>query len=165
MRSLPPECNEWRNYKAVVCNVQRWVKKYSWWRAKWSAICREWSCSMCWQKIYEWQCSTISDLSCEFSQISCTAACEIITVRLSYHKFCANRVSKILMGARTTRNGFGFIFFRAIQQRWRWISQLHCTSNRWWKGLNKCQPEIWWQLFLGTGKECWWRYSCNEGPH
>jgi transposase len=41
---------------------------------------------------------TISELSCEFSQISLTVLYEIITVRLGYHKFCARQVLKILMG-------------------------------------------------------------------
>jgi hypothetical protein len=46
------------------------------------------------QKMYESQRFTISELSCEFPQISR----EIITVRLSYHKFCARRVTHMLTG-------------------------------------------------------------------
>jgi hypothetical protein len=42
------------------------------------------------QKIYERQRFTISELLCEFPQISRTVLYEIIIVRLSYHhKFCA----------------------------------------------------------------------------
>jgi hypothetical protein len=42
---------------------------------------------------------TISDLSCEFSQISHTVLYEIITVRLGSHKFCARWVPKMVTGA------------------------------------------------------------------
>jgi hypothetical protein len=41
---------------------------------------------------------TISELLCEFSQISCTVHNEIIKVRLGYHKFCARWVPKMLTG-------------------------------------------------------------------
>jgi hypothetical protein len=41
----------------------------------------------------------ISELSCGFPQISCTAVCELITGRLDYHKFWARWVPKMLMGA------------------------------------------------------------------
>jgi hypothetical protein len=50
------------------------------------------------QKICERRCFTISELLCEFPQISCTVLYEITTVRLSYHKFCARWVPKMLMG-------------------------------------------------------------------
>jgi hypothetical protein len=39
-------------------------------------------------KICERRCFTISELSCEFPQISHTVLYEIITVSLGYHKFC-----------------------------------------------------------------------------
>jgi hypothetical protein len=42
---------------------------------------------------------TISEVSCEFPQISRTVLCQIITVRLDYHKFCTRWVPKMLMGA------------------------------------------------------------------
>jgi hypothetical protein len=42
---------------------------------------------------------------------------------------------------RNAKNGFGFDLFRAIPQIWRWISQSHCMSNRWWN--------------LGFICECW----------
>jgi hypothetical protein len=51
-----------------------------------------------WRKICERWHFTISELSCEFPQISCTLLYEIITVRLGYHKFCASWVLKMLMG-------------------------------------------------------------------
>jgi hypothetical protein len=41
------------------------------------------------QKICERRWFTISELSCEFPQISRTFLYEIITIRLGYHKFCA----------------------------------------------------------------------------
>jgi hypothetical protein len=69
------------------------------------------------QKICERQRFTISDLSCEFSQISCTVLCEIITVRLGYHKFCARWVLKMLTSAQNAENGFSFDFLRVIPQR------------------------------------------------
>jgi hypothetical protein len=71
------------------------------------------------QKICERWSFTISELLCEFPQISCTLLYEIITVRLSYHKFCARWVPKMLVGAhkRQRMNGFGFAFFRVIPQK------------------------------------------------
>jgi hypothetical protein len=44
------------------------------------------------KKIYERRRFTISELSCEFPQISRTVLCEIIIVRLDYHEFCARWV-------------------------------------------------------------------------
>jgi hypothetical protein len=46
------------------------------------------------QKICERWCFTISELSCEFPQISRTVLYQIITVRLGYRKFCARWVLK-----------------------------------------------------------------------
>jgi hypothetical protein len=46
---------------------------------------------------------TISELSCEFLQISRTVLCEIITVRLGYHKFCPRWVPRILTGAHKSQ--------------------------------------------------------------
>ncbi|PNF14954.1 hypothetical protein B7P43_G01536 [Cryptotermes secundus] len=42
---------------------------------------------------------TISELSCEFPQISITVLCEVFTVRLGYHKLCAMCVPKLLTDA------------------------------------------------------------------
>jgi hypothetical protein len=84
------------------------------------------------QKIYERGHFTISELSCEFPQISRTVLYKIIAVTLDYHKFCARWVPKMLMGAhKTQRMASALTFFRGIPQRWRWISQSHCMSNRW----------------------------------
>jgi hypothetical protein len=47
------------------------------------------------QKFCERQQFTISELLCEFPVISCTVLCEIITVRLGYHKFCVTLVPKM----------------------------------------------------------------------
>jgi hypothetical protein len=60
---------------------------------------------------------TISELSCEYQQISCTFPYEIITVRLGCHKFCARWVPKILMGAHKLIECFDF--FRAVPGRWQ----------------------------------------------
>jgi hypothetical protein len=54
-------------------------------------------------KICEKQVFTISELSCEFPQISCTVLYEIITVRLGCCKFCARWVLKILTGEHKTQ--------------------------------------------------------------
>jgi hypothetical protein len=43
---------------------------------------------------------TISELSCEFPQISRSGLYEIITVRLGYHKFCARWFPKMLTGSQ-----------------------------------------------------------------
>jgi hypothetical protein len=52
------------------------------------------------QKIFERRSFTISELSCEFPQISLTLLCDIITVRLSNdRKFCERWVPKMLTGA------------------------------------------------------------------
>jgi hypothetical protein len=46
---------------------------------------------------------TISELLCEFPQISRTLLYYFITVRLGYHKFCTRWVPKMLMGAYKNR--------------------------------------------------------------
>jgi hypothetical protein len=51
------------------------------------------------KKICERRHFTISELLCEFPQISRTVLCEIITDRLGYHKFCAGFVPKMLIDA------------------------------------------------------------------
>jgi hypothetical protein len=48
------------------------------------------------QKINERWCFTISELSCEYPQISHMVLYEIITIRLGYHMFCARWVPKML---------------------------------------------------------------------
>jgi hypothetical protein len=69
------------------------------------------------QKICERRRFTISELSCEFSQTSCTVLYEIITVRLGYRNFCATRVLKILMGAqRTQRVASALTFLERYQK-------------------------------------------------
>jgi hypothetical protein len=55
------------------------------------------------QKICESRRFTISEISCEFTQISRPLLYEIITVRLGYHKFCTRLIPKMLMGAHKTR--------------------------------------------------------------
>jgi hypothetical protein len=54
------------------------------------------------QKICERRCFTISVFSCKSPQISRTVLYEIFTVRLGYHKFCAEWVPKMLTGAHKT---------------------------------------------------------------
>jgi hypothetical protein len=92
----------------------------------------------------------------------------------------------MLMGAhKTQRMVSALTLFRAIPQRWRWISQSHRTSNGCWtlgficeywkprvvKEVDThtftkhaeevwtnvvCLPESWRQLFSTIWKECWW---------
>jgi hypothetical protein len=94
---LWPKCNEWRNCKTILWNVQRWVNKYSRWKAKWSAIC-SWAIlfKSVHQKICERWCFTISELWFEFPQISYAVLYEPMIVRLGYYKCCARRVPKML---------------------------------------------------------------------
>jgi hypothetical protein len=51
------------------------------------------------QKICERRLFTISELLCEFLQISCTVLYKIITVWIGCNKFCARQVSKMLTDA------------------------------------------------------------------
>jgi hypothetical protein len=64
---------------------------------------------------------TISELSCEFPQISRTLLYEIITVKLGHHhKFYARWVPKTLTGAhKTQRMALALTFFTATPQTWR----------------------------------------------
>jgi hypothetical protein len=55
------------------------------------------------QKICERRRFTISEVFCEFPQISLTVLCKIITVMIDYHKFCARRVPKTLTGEHKTQ--------------------------------------------------------------
>jgi hypothetical protein len=55
------------------------------------------------QKICESLRFKISELLCEFPQISLPVLYEIMTVSLGYHKFCARWVPKILMSAHKTQ--------------------------------------------------------------
>jgi hypothetical protein len=52
------------------------------------------------QKTSEKYCFTISELLCEFPQISQTVLCEIVTVRVDHHKFSTQLFPKMLTGAR-----------------------------------------------------------------
>jgi hypothetical protein len=54
---------------------------------------------------------TISEVSCEFPQISRTLLYEHITVRLGYHKFCARWVPKMLIGAHKTQRMASALIF------------------------------------------------------
>jgi hypothetical protein len=54
----------------------------------------------------------LSELSCEFRQISHTLLYDIITVRLGYQKFCARWIPKMLTGAhKTKRTASAFVDF------------------------------------------------------
>jgi hypothetical protein len=55
------------------------------------------------QKICERRRFTISELSCEFPEISRTVLYEITIVRVRYHEFCAKWVPKRLAGAHKTQ--------------------------------------------------------------
>jgi hypothetical protein len=72
------------------------------------------------QKICERRRFTISELSCAFTQISRTLLYVIVTVMQGYHKFCARKVPKTLMGAqKTQRMASALTFFRTIPQKWQ----------------------------------------------
>jgi hypothetical protein len=64
---------------------------------------------------------TISELSCEFPQISRTVFYDIIIVRLGFHKFYARWVLKIFTGAHKTQRmaSVSVDLFIAITQKWR----------------------------------------------
>jgi hypothetical protein len=62
---------------------------------------------------------TISELSCEFPQISRTILYESITVRLGYHNFCTRWVPKMLTGAHDTQKMLSALIFTAIPQIWQ----------------------------------------------
>jgi hypothetical protein len=134
------------------------------------------------QKICERQRFTISELSCEFPQISCTVLYEIITVRPGYHKFCARWVPEMSPGAhKMCRMASALTFLEQYNKDgdeflhhiiWvtgdeTWVSFLNDEtreqSMQWMNTYSPnmpkniaCLPESWWQLFSGTGKQCWW---------
>jgi hypothetical protein len=104
--SLQPKCNEWRNCKAVMQNVQRWenmVMMKSEVVGQPSVVSGN-LVQSAGQNICERRRFTISELSCEFPQISCTALYEIITVRLDHHhKLCTRWVPKMLTSVHKTQ--------------------------------------------------------------
>jgi hypothetical protein len=63
---------------------------------------------------------TISEVSCEFTQILRTVLYEIITVRLGYHKFCARWVTKMLTAAYKTQRMASALTLTVI-------SNVHCS--------------------------------------
>jgi hypothetical protein len=93
---------------------------------------------------------TISELLCEFPQITQNLLYKIITVRLCYHRFCTWWVLKMLMGAHKMQRMARLYLFRAIPQRWTWIPQSHRMRNRWWN--------------LGFICECW-NQSAVKAPY
>jgi hypothetical protein len=71
------------------------------------------------QRICERRRFKISEISCEFPQISRTVLYKIITVRLGYQQVLRNVGSEnVHWGAQNAEIGFDFDIFRAIQQRW-----------------------------------------------
>jgi hypothetical protein len=72
------------------------------------------------KKICERQHFTISELSCEFPQISVTGLYEIITVRLGNQKvWCKMGSENAHRCTQDKKNGFSFDLFKAIPQRWQ----------------------------------------------
>jgi hypothetical protein len=65
------------------------------------------------QRVVKWR-FTISELSCEFSQISSTFIYEVITVRLGYHKFCARWLPKMPTGALKTQRMASTLTFDVV---------------------------------------------------
>jgi hypothetical protein len=84
----------------MAWNVQRWAKRCS--DEKRTGRSADLVQSVD-QQNCERQHFTISELSCEVSQISRTPHYDVITVRLGYHKFCARLVPKMLTGAHITQ--------------------------------------------------------------
>jgi hypothetical protein len=62
----------------------------------------------------------LSEILCEFLQISRIILYEIIPVRLAYHNFCARWVPKMLTGAhKTQRIASALTFKERYHKRWR----------------------------------------------
>jgi hypothetical protein len=130
------------------------------------------------QKICERWCFTISEILCEFPQISCTLLCEIITVRLDHHKFCQGEFWKCKRVHTKCREWLSFDFFRTIlQSDETWVSFVIVETKEQLKQWTHTQlprkpkkfkhtffPESWWHLFSGTGKERWWWNLCIQRP-
>jgi hypothetical protein len=72
------------------------------------------------QKFCERRRFSISELLCQFPQISCTVLYEIITVKLGYrHKFCTRWVPKMLTSAHKTQRLVSVLNLGGgIPQRW-----------------------------------------------
>jgi hypothetical protein len=87
------------------------------------------------QKISERCHITISEISCEFPQVSCTALYEIIIVRLGYHKFCTRWFQNLLIAAyKMQRMALALTF----------LEQYHKDSD-----------EFLTHIIRGTGDETW----------
>jgi hypothetical protein len=86
------------------------------------------------QKICERRRFTISELSCEFPQISRTVLYKTVTVRLGYHKFCATWVPKMITGVHKTQRMASAVIFLERHHKdgdeFLNRSQSHRTSNR-----------------------------------
>jgi hypothetical protein len=66
----------------------------------------------------DWRRFTISELSCEFQQVSRTVLNKIVKVQLRYHKFCTRWVPKMPTGAHKTQRISSALTLTAIPQRW-----------------------------------------------
>jgi hypothetical protein len=133
MRGLPPKCNEQTNCNTMV-ECSKMGKQISTMKsqvvARPAVVSDDMVQSVDNNKNCERRRFAISELLCEFPQISRTLLYEIITVGLFYHKFRARWVPKILTyGHKTQKMPSVLTFFTTISQRLRRISQSHCTSN------------------------------------
>jgi hypothetical protein len=87
----------------------------------------------------------VSELSCEFPQISCNLLYDIITVRLGYHRFCARQVPKILTGVHKTRRIVRLWLFDGT-----WVSFVNVETKE--------QYKLWIHTYSPNNKK-----SLNEG--
>jgi hypothetical protein len=123
MSTAEIHCELWAVYGQNVMSertVRQWCRMFKDGRTnihdeKWSsrlAVCSECcSCTKCWSKNLGKGRFTISEISCEFPQISRTILHKIIAVNLGWHKFCARCVTKMLMGAhKMQRMALAFTF-------------------------------------------------------
>jgi hypothetical protein len=191
MYGLQPKCNEWWNCKTMVQNVQRWVGEQMFTIksevVNWPSVMSDHLVQSVDQKICERRHLTISELPCEFPQISRTALCKIITVRLSYHKFCERWVPEILTGMHKMHRMASALTFLEWHHKVSDIFLNHIiqvTGNETWvlfvnvetkeqsqqliQTHSPNKPKKFKQtsakkLFFGVGKKWWWWNSCNKG--
>jgi hypothetical protein len=89
------------------------------------------------QNICERQRFTISELLCEFPQISSTLLHEIITVRLGYHKFFTRRVPKMLSGAHKMQGmALALTFLERYHKEGEFLNHIVTGGETWVSFMN-----------------------------
>jgi hypothetical protein len=87
----------------------------------------------------ERRCFTLSEISCEFTQISRTFLYEIITVWLGYHKLCARWVPKIFTD-KTQRMALTLIF----------LERYHKDCDEFLRHIVRVTGDETWVLFVNV---------------